>query len=272
MRRLRLACALALAAPALTLAPFPTAAQTQTDILAQTGPSTSKPAPARPAPPPKPSAAKPEPAKTDPALRAQAEQAAGTFVLTSADGERKCPLTLKTDPAAPAFSLVFDGMACAGIGFMQQVTAWTPDSSGSIRMLNAQGRLVVEFDQATAGNYEALREGDGVYFLASPTSTDESNVRVEDMLGAWDLARTAGAPICHVTFLEDPVPGGGRGLRLGTPCDAAITQFGPVSWSIEGGNVLMASGSGTPLRFARQEDGNWAKVPERGRPLLLLRQ
>ncbi|OYZ95197.1 MAG: hypothetical protein B7Y01_00540, partial [Xanthobacter sp. 17-67-6] len=164
--------------------------------------------------------------------------------------------------------------ACAGIGFMQQVVAWTPDSSGAIRLLNAQGRLVVEFGQATAGNYEALREGDGVYFLASPAaSADATAVRVEEMLGDWDLARVAGTPICHVVLLEEAAANGGRKLQLGTPCDSAITQFGPVSWSIEGGNVLMASGSGgTPLRFARQEDGGWAKVPERGRPLLLLRQ
>ncbi|MFG1396525.1 protease inhibitor Inh/omp19 family protein [Roseixanthobacter pseudopolyaromaticivorans] len=292
MRRLRLACALALMAPALWQLPAAAVAQAQSptladlfpqaDILAQadllaqaggTGTAQQKPA-AKPAAPAKPSApAKPEPPKVDPALRAQAEQAAGAFVLSSADGQRKCPLTLKTDPAANGFALAFDGGLCAGIGFMQQVTAWVPDPSGAVRLMNAQGRLVVEFGQATAGNYEALREGDGVYFLASPTANDDNAVRVEEMLGDWDLARVAGTPICHVTFLEEAIGNGGHKLQLGTPCDPAIIQFGPVSWSIEGGNVLMASGSGgTPLRFARQEDGGWAKVPERGRPLLLLRQ
>lgn len=309
MRRLRLVCAVALIAPALaqTAAFAQTAALAQTpataaaqarsaarfdrlaqvdsiappDRLAQaggTGAASQKPA-AKPAAPAKPPAGKSDPAKADaakvdPALRAQAEQAAGAFVLSSADGQRKCPLTLKTEPVANGFALAFDAGACAGIGFMPQAAAWTPDSSGAIRLLNAQGRLVVEFGQATAGNYEALREGDGVYFLASPAaSEDAAAVRVEEMLGDWDLARVAGTPICHVVFLEEAIGNGGHKLQLGTPCDSAITQFGPVSWSIEGGNVLMASGSGgTPLRFARQEDGGWAKVPERGRPLLLLRQ
>ncbi|MFH1554426.1 MAG: AprI/Inh family metalloprotease inhibitor [Pseudomonadota bacterium] len=303
MRRLRLVCAVALIAPALAHAPAlaqaPAFAQTpaaaaaqaqspaQFDKLAQaggTGSASQKPA-ARPQAPTKPAAGgKSDPAKVDPAkadagkvdpvLRAQAEQAAGAFVLSSADDQRKCPLTLKTESAANGFALVFDAGACTGIGFMQQVVAWTPDSSGAIRLMNAQGRLVVEFGQATAGNYEALREGDGVYFLASPAaSADATAVRVEEMLGDWDLARVAGTPICHVVLLEEAAANGGRKLLLGTPCDPAITQFGPVSWSIEGGNVLMASGSGgTPLRFARQEDGGWAKVPERGRPLFLLRQ
>ncbi|MFG1421855.1 protease inhibitor Inh/omp19 family protein [Roseixanthobacter liquoris] len=293
MRRLRLACAVALIAPAFgqaaafaqapapAQAPALAQAPAPADLLAQAGgagtapqkPAAKPQAPAKPATGAKADPAKVDPAKVDPALRAQAEQAAGAFVLSSADDQRKCPLTLKTDPAANGFALAFDAGACAGIGFMQQVTAWVPDSSGAIRLMNVQGRLVVEFGQATAGNYEALREGDGVYFLASPTASEDTAVRVEEMLGDWDLARVAGTPICHVVLLEEAAPNGGRKLRLGTPCDAAITQFGPVSWSIEGGNVLMASGTGgTPLRFARQEDGGWAKVPERGRPLFLLRQ
>ncbi|MFG1427007.1 protease inhibitor Inh/omp19 family protein [Roseixanthobacter glucoisosaccharinicivorans] len=301
MRRLRLVCAVALIAPVLAQTPVlaPTSARAQApdgaagpapsealsdrqappDQIAQAGGSGStppKPA-ARPAKPPaagKSEGAKSETTKVDPALRAQAEQAAGAFVLSSADDQRKCALTLRTEPVANGFALAFDAGACAGIGFMQQVVAWTPDSSGAVRLLNAQGRLVVEFGQATAGNYEALREGDGVYFLASPAaSEDATGVRVEEMLGDWDLARVAGTPICHVVLLEEATGNGAHKLQLGTPCDSAITQFGPVSWSIEGGNVLMASSSGgPPLRFARQEDGGWAKVPERGRPLLLLRQ
>lgn len=308
MRRLRLVCAVALIVPALAQAPplaqasalgqAPAADQARSPAqperltpfdrfappyrLAQAGGtgSTSQKPPAKPAAPAKPPAggksepAKVDAAKVDPALRAQAEQAAGAFVLSSADDQRKCPLTLKPEPAANGFALAFDAGVCAGIGFMPQVVAWTPDSSGAIRLLNAQGRLVVEFGQATAGNYEALREGDGVYFLASPAASEDATaVRVEEMLGDWVLARVAGTPICHVVLLEEAAANGGRKLQLGTPCDSAITQFRPVSWSIEGGNVLLASGSGgTPLRFARQEDGGWAKVPERGRPLLLLRQ
>ncbi|QTL03533.1 AprI/Inh family metalloprotease inhibitor [Aquabacter sp. L1I39] len=228
----------------------------------ETRPASQKPASTRPA-------------KVDPALQAAAQKVAGPFLLSSADGMRTCAVTLRADPApgpAPAFLLGLDAGACTAIAFAPQLSAWTPDPSGAVRLLDGQGRLVAEFTEATGGSYEALREGDGVYFLAPPAAQSGIEVSVEEMTGDWDLARTAGKPICRWTLSADPAAGGSRAVRVAPGCDAGLAQFAPVGWRIEGGNVLVESGSGaTTLRFARQEDGSWAKVPERGRPLLLLR-
>ncbi len=262
-----------LATPALLLGVLIAAA-----ALAQTGAPAKPPVggtavPAKPVPP-KPQAAKPPAPKADPVLVAAAQKMAGAFSLSSADGTRTCPLTLKADPVGANFAATIDGGACSTIAFALQVSGWTPDDSGSIRLLSADGRLVSEFTESTGGVYEALREGDGVYFLASPAATVSADVSLEEMLGDWDLVRAAGsAALCRWTLTGDARPGGGYALRVTPGCNAALAEFSPSAWRIEGGNVVVTSASGaTPLRFARQEDGGWAKTPERGRPLLLLRQ
>ena len=210
--------------------------------------------------------------KVDPVLMAAAQKMAGVFVLSSADGARTCPVTLRADPVGSGFALGIDARACAAIAFSQQIAAWAPDGAGGLRFVSAQGKLVAEFTSASEGNYEALREGDGVYFLADPAIRDQATLSIEDMIGEWTLARTPGTPVCTLSLTTDPAPGGGQRVRVAPDCDPGLTSFAPSSWRIDGGTVVITSGSGAPmLRFARQEDGGWAKIPERGRPLLMSR-
>lgn len=223
----------------------------------------SKAAPAKPAAPAK---------SVDPALRADAERRAGTFVLTSADGERSCPLVLRAAVSGPGFALAFAADGCPLIAFAAQVVAWVPDASGSIRLLNAQARTVAEFTEGAAGTYEALREGDGVYFIATPADLQADVVHPEELFGDWDLSRTPGTPLCRWILSDTAVSAGVYGVRVGPGCESGLAAFTPTTWRLEGGNVLITSGSGaSTLRFARQEDGGWAKVPERGRALLMSR-
>ena len=211
--------------------------------------------------------------KLDAATREAAARMAAPFRLSSADGARSCGFSLKPDTSGPGLAVEFDRPACADIGFSAQVVAWLPDPSGSIRLLNAQGRTVAEFTEGTGGSYEALREGDGVYFLANPALAEGTEIKTEEVVGDWDLARQAGAPpVCRVTLLDAPAKGGGFRLNVANGCDAALLRFGPTAWDIEGGNILVrGEGGASVIRFARQEDGGWARTPERGRPLLMTR-
>lgn len=212
------------------------------------------------------------PVKLDPAVREAGGRIAGPFQLTSADGGRACSFGLKADPSGPGLGLDFSRDACAVIAFSAQVVAWLPDPSGSIRLLNAQGRTVAEFTEGAGGSYEALREGDGVYFLTNPSAADSTDLKPEEVVGEWDLARTAGTPVCRITLLEDAAPGGGHRLKVAPGCDDSLMRFRPLAWDIEGGNILVrGEAAGAPIRFARQEDGGWARTPERGRPLLMTR-
>lgn len=236
--------------------------------LAQRGDAPS--GPVAPAATPRPQA----PPRLDPAVREAGARLAAPFRLANADGSRTCPFTLKAEPSGPGLAVEFDRQGCAVIAFSAQVVAWLPDPSGSVRLLNAQGRTVAEFTEGANGSYEALREGDGVYFLGNPAATDEdAEIKVEEVVGEWDLARQAGTPVCRVTLLDQPAGNGkGKALAIASGCDPALLRFGPVAWDIEGGNILVRGDTDTAvIRFARQEDGGWARTPERGRPLLMNR-
>ncbi|MEP9375504.1 AprI/Inh family metalloprotease inhibitor [Aquabacter sp. CN5-332] len=249
---------------------MPAGAQSNTPPKPVPDPKASSAKPAAP----KPQAAKPAPPpKVDPALQAAAQKIAGPFTLSSADGARTCPVTLKPEPAAANFAATLDAGACASIPFTLQVMGWVPDPSGSIRFTGTDGRTVAEFTEGTGGTYEALREGDGVYFLSSPAAVTTVEVSAEEMIGDWDLARAAGSPaLCRWTLTGDAQAGGGFQVKVAPGCNTALADFSPATWRVEGGNVVVNSSAGAPpLRFARQEDGGWAKTPERGRPLLLLR-
>lgn len=224
-----------------------------------------------------PAAARPA-ARPDPALAETAQKLAGPYRLMSADGTRACPVALKpTAVSASAFALEIAAGACAAIPFAAEAMAWAPDPSGSIRLRAGDGRLLAEFTEATGGTYEALREGDGVYFLATPAAVAIPEVSAEEMLGDWALVRATGAsPLCRWTLTDTPVaPASGRpgGFAItGDRTCPGIGDFIAAIWRIEGGNVVVTPASGSQvLRFTRQEDGSWAKTPERGRPLFLAR-
>lgn len=214
----------------------------------------------------------PAPARLDEASQRLAERLAGPFRLASADGERGCDLTLALQPAGAGLAVTLDRAACAAIAFSAQVSAWVPDPSGAIRLLNEHGRAVAEFTEATGGSFEALREGDGVYFLAPPSASDGIPATAEEVMGEWLLSRQAGVPVCRWTLSDAHAARGGYLLQVAPDCDDSLARFGPATWELSGGNILVRGvAEGPTIRFARQEDGTWARVPERGRPLLMTR-
>ncbi len=209
-----------------------------------------------------------------PAFRADeaAKRLAGPFRLASADGERRCDLALAAEPVEGGFAVALDPAACAAISFAALVRAWTPDAAGSIRLLGAQGRTIAEFTEATGGSFEALREGDGVYFLGPPGTGEGLPATPEEVMGEWLLSRGPGVAVCRWTLREARAPGGGYRMEVAPDCDESLTRFGAVSWELSGGNILVRGvADGSTIRFARQEDGTWARVPERNRPLLMTR-
>jgi hypothetical protein len=54
-------------------------------------------------------------------------------------------------------------------------------------------------------------------------------------------------------------------------CDPAIVRFNPVKWYLDRGDIVLLSAKDERLRFGRQAEGNWTKIPEQPRPLSLSR-
>jgi hypothetical protein len=217
-----------------------------------------------------PSAIAQQAARPDPeAVRALA----ANYELANADGDRKCPMTLDAKPTGPVLALIFDRPACvAQFAFLGDVAGWLPGPAGSIRLMRANARPVLEFTEGVGGTYEGIREGDAVYFLTNLQYSDPADApQFADLLGAWNLSRPGGAPICRISLTDEPAASESFAVRVDANCDATIARFGPVAWRLERGDVLLLAKNGDKLRFGRQEGGDWMKIPDTPRPLLMSR-
>jgi len=202
-----------------------------------------------------------------------AKTLAANYELSSATGDRKCPVTLDLKPTGPGFTLVYDKTVCLPLfGFLRETVAWVPGIAGSIRFINATKHTVSEFTEGVGGQYEALREGDGVYFLANLQFVDPGEApQFADLVGEWNLLRPGGPPICGITLTDQQTGDDTYILTVKPGCDQAIIRFGPIAWILDRGDIIFFSQKGERLRFGRQQEGGWAKVPEMPRPLLLAR-
>jgi hypothetical protein len=202
-----------------------------------------------------------------------AKTLAANYELSSALGDRKCAVMLDARPVGPGFTLVYDKTVCLPLfGFLSETVAWLPGIAGSIRFVNAAKRTVSEFTEGVGGRYEALRESDGVYFLSNLQFVDPGDSpQFTDLLGEWNMARPDGPPICTVSLTNESTGEDTFVVTVKPGCDQSITRFGPVAWALDRGDVLLFSAKGDRLRFGRQPEGGWAKVPDTPRPLLMAR-
>ena len=202
-----------------------------------------------------------------------AKTLAANYELANGAGDRKCKITLDIRPAGPGFALVYDRAECISLfRFLGETVAWIPGIGGSIRFVNNARRTVSEFTEGANGQYEALREGDGVYFLSNLQFINPGDVpQFADVIGDWILARPAGPPICGLTLSDQSASEGTFNLTLKQDCDPTITRFAPVSWFLDRGDIILLSAKGERLRFGRRQEGGWAKIPDTPRPLLMTR-
>ena len=216
------------------------------------------------------SAQAPKAAKFDPA---DVKLLAASYELTNADSSLTCAVTLDPKPAGSGLALALDRAQCnANFGFLNQVTAWIPGVAGAILLIGSDGRTVTEFTEGVGGVYEALRENDGVYFLANLQFVDPAQrVQIADLFGEWVVSLPDKGAVCRLTLTEDVAGNETFNVRLSPDCDAGIVQYGPAFWQLERGDIVLRAKGGDVLRFERQEGNVWAKVPEKPRPLRLSR-
>ena len=201
---------------------------------------------------------------------------AADYRLTNADGDRVCALTLADKPHGrgrtepPRYEVVLDRQACAAtILFSVDIASWTPGPGNAIRLQGPDGALVAEFTEGVGGTWEALREGDGVYFLVNPRLADPA-LHAADLVGMWDMAEQAGKPLCRLELTDADAGGGTFRARLASGCPARLVALAVDRWRLDGGSLVLLTAKGEGLRFAAQEDGGWEKVPPEEAPALLL--
>jgi hypothetical protein len=234
-------------------------------LLVLGGAFAQAPPPAAPAPaPPTPPAAPAPPGMSD-----AEKELLGGFELSTAERDRVCAVTLKADPAPVGFKLEFDKACAAVFPFTKDIVAWKLGAHDVLQLVDARGKPVIEFSEVETGMYESER-ADGVFFLQSLASLGPPPRTAEELIGDWGIVRGENK-VCVVTLTTTAFDQDSFVLKVASSCDAGITRFGLSSWHMDRGELLLVAPRGV-WRFEEVDATSWHRIPERGDPMLLVRQ
>jgi hypothetical protein len=223
------------------------------------------PAPAQPAP--APDAAE---TVTEPAPPSAPRTMVGSWEFSNADREKTCTITFRE--SGTNRWVEFDP-ACAGhFAFVKEITAWSHADNDFLRLLDSRGEAVLEFSELESGLFEAPRPGEGILFIQNPSVLGPAPRTAEQTTGDWMVVRRAGRPICGLTLSNTAATGEEFVVRVQPPCDRFVASFGPATWSMDRGELVLRSARGQSWRFEPAEDWKWRRVPQTADPVLMVRK
>jgi hypothetical protein len=195
----------------------------------------------------------------------------GTWEFSNADRDKICSATFKADSTKVGFKVEFD-KACADLfPLVNDVAGWVFPDNDLLRLLDAQGKILVEFSEVENGIYEAPTPGVGVLFLQNAAAAGPPPRPLDQVTGDWAIKRGSGAPICTVTLSANAAKDG-FALTVKPGCDAAIARLNFTQWRLDRDELMLVPTRGNPWRFEEVEAGNWRRVPESANPLFLIKQ
>jgi hypothetical protein len=195
----------------------------------------------------------------------------GQWEVSNADHDKTCSIMLGGDPAPGGLKLDFNRAACAAdFPPLKEASAWNLVGDDVIQVLNPKGKVLYEFTETEGGIYESLRPGQPLTFLQNAAAAAPPPKTTGEMTGEWSVVRGASAPICSLTLTLQPAGKDELSLKVGSGCDPVVLSFGPVSWHMEHGELVLKSARGPTWRF-EEADGTWQRVPEGTDPIMLVR-
>ncbi len=205
----------------------------------------------------------------------------GAWEFSNADHDKICRFVFRADAVAGAtggaggHKLDIDKTCANVFPSTKDIVGWAVDNFGALRLLDAQGKAVIELEEAETGLYDGFEPGQGRYVLQSAAAAPVRSAA--DMIGGWAIARGTGKPICALTLANTPAAVGGAAagalaLKLKPGCNAFITRFNPTSWRMDQGDLILLSARGQTWRFEENDANSWQRVPESPDPVLLVRQ
>jgi len=209
-------------------------------------------------------------AEDAPALSDAANAVIGAWEFSNADHDKICRFNFRADAAVGGYKLDIDKNCANLFPSAKDIVAWTLDSYGTLRLLDARGIAVIELTEAESGIFDGFQPGEGRYVLQSAAAAPVHSA--EDMVGDWAVARATGKPICTLTLANNPAGPDNLTLKVKPGCDTLVTRFGPAFWRIDQGDLVLLSARGQIWRFEENDANTWLRVPESADPILLVRQ
>ena len=195
----------------------------------------------------------------------------GGWEISSAERDRACQVQFKADPAKGGYRAELDKSCGEVFAALKDVQSWTV-LGDTVRLIDARGRTALEFGEVEGGIFESNRAGgEGLLFLQSLAAVGPAFRTVEQMTGEWSILR-GGATLCALTLSTSPVGEDGHALRIKPGCDASVTRFGPVSWRMDRGELVLSSANGDNWRFEEADAAIWRRIPERADGVIMSRK
>jgi hypothetical protein len=197
----------------------------------------------------------------------------GTWELSNADRDKSCAVTFKLDQAGSGFALALAGN-CAGVfPATRDIVAWSIGKRDMLLLNDAKGQPVLEKLEVEAGTYEGLRPNEGRYVLQNAAVAAATRDRTADqMFGEWAFVRSGGKSICLITLGDVAADADSFVASVKPGCDPLIARFGPSSWLMDRGLLVVRSAKGEIWRFEEGDPSTWRRIPEARQPLTLVRQ
>jgi hypothetical protein len=205
------------------------------------------------------------------ALGDSAKAMVGTWEFSNADRDKICTATFKSDSTKIGFKIEFDANCAELFPLVRDVAGWTFPENDLLRLLDAQGKSVIEFSEVEDGIYEAPTPGVGVLFLQNAAAAGPPPKPPEQVAGEWAIVHGSGAPLCRLTLATTAVQDG-LAMTVKPGCDPAIARLNLTLWRIDRDELMLVPARGTPWRFEEVDTNSWRRLPESADPIMLVRQ
>ena len=136
--------------------------------------------------------------------------------------------------------------------------------------VDAGGNPVIDLTEVEGGMYDGFQPEQGRFILQAAAAAPIRSA--DEMFGDWAVARGTGKPICTLTLASNAVTGDNLALKVKPGCGALVTRFGPTSWRMDKGDLVLLAPRGETWRFEENDANTWERIPESADPILLIRQ
>lgn len=202
----------------------------------------------------------------------QLKAQAGPWLAAPQNGSKGCLLTFETTPAAGGYALSGAQACAATIPPLSKATAWTISEDGTLSIVDAAQKPVVNFIQDEGSPWET-EDGEPMWLLP-PVGTVDHVPTAESLAGNWAIQRPEGTqPVCALKLTVDKNSDGTTKLSPNGDCMAEIKDMHLTLWALEGFGLVLMSDDGTSISFDMKADGSFDKsLEDGGKPLKLVRQ
>ena len=206
-----------------------------------------------------------------PALGDSAKGLIGSWEFSNADRDKICTATFADKKTPAGLAVTFSKDCDKLFPVVANVAGWVFPDNDLLRLVDTDGRTLIEFSEVEDGVYEAPTPGLGVLFLQNAASAAGTPAKLPDQLtGGWAIRRGDKA-VCSVNLSMEPAKEG-LAMTLKPGCDPAIARLAFTQWRLDRGVLIFSAARGTPWRFEEIENDSWRRLPESADQITLVRE